>query len=344
MSLPNDLIDYILSFLQSDLDTLQKCAQSHSTLHKLSERYFYADIVLRDHFGREGILTIEFMQLLAKRPDIAKHVRCLTVRMSYGTSPTGYHIKGVASLLPTFSGLTNFIIKGSYLYDCPFKSKITWPHLHGMFQEAFLDFLHTQGKKKVTVCDAVGFPLSLLNNCENVRMTLHRCKDTQYDNESTEDVSLSCRKPFEHLSLVCCSETCLKSTTAWLQTRSLRSLEYQGWPQSNDKEIRQSLPRVLVACSHSLTNLCLHIEDHCTSSIKSKPIGSKLKSPIAIYQFKLHMESPTTLQYTIKTIFASFHSHSLAYATLNSLRSRQTPGSPATRQELPCHGLAFRPS
>ena len=271
MSLPTDLIDYILSFLQSDLDTLQNCAQSHPTLHKLSERYFYADIILRDHFEDEGILTIEFMQLLAKRPDIAKHVRCLTVRMSYGTSHTGYHIKGVASLLPTFSGLTNFIIKGGGPYDCSF----SWPHLHGMFQEAFLDFLHTQGKKRVTVRDAVGFPLSLLNNCENVRMTLHWCKDTQYDNKSTENVSLPCRKPFEHLSLLCCYETCLKSTTAWLQTHSLRSLEYQGWHlQSRDKAISQSLLRVLVACSNSLTNLCLHIENHCTSSNRNPLVQS----------------------------------------------------------------------
>jgi len=50
MSLPTDLVDYILSFLHSDLITLKTCTQSRSTLSKLSKCYIYANITLHDDF------------------------------------------------------------------------------------------------------------------------------------------------------------------------------------------------------------------------------------------------------------------------------------------------------
>ena len=264
MSLPNDLVDYTLSFLQSDLVTLKKCAQSHPALSKLSERYIYADITLCDDLENSRVSTSRFTKVLAKRPDIAKYVRGLTVvcvvreTLFEQKVATDSHLQSVARLLPTFSGLTKLEIVGNG------SSLFMWHELPDRFHEAFLHFLHAQGKKKVTICHAVRFPLSSLNNCRNVRMILDECEDTQYDKESTEDALLSRPGPFEHLSVLRCSKTCLENTTAWLQMHGLRSLEYQrGW--ENDEEILWAL------CSDSLKKLCLHTSYHCTSSVAKFP-------------------------------------------------------------------------
>ena len=277
MSLSNDLVDHILSFLHSDLVTLKKCAQSHPMLSKLSERYIYADITLRDdlEYTRVPCLpTSGFTKVLAKRPDVAKHVRSVTVRVRVvdGTffdqkAATDSHLESVARLLPTFSGLTKLKIEGSDRSHRFF----TWHELPDSFREAFLHFLHAQGKKKVAIHEAARFPLSLLNNCENVKMTFIACDDMQYDRESTENVLLSRLGPFEHLSLLYCSKTSQENTTAWLQTRGLRSLECEV---GGGKEIGEFVPRALVACSTSLTHLCLHTDHHCTSSIANFQIHS----------------------------------------------------------------------
>ena len=262
MSLSNDILDYILSFLQSDLVTLKTCAKSHPTLSKLSERYIYAEVTLCDDRDTEGIRSSEFTEIVDKSPDIAKHVRSLTVLVVHGTLLEEYvphvHVVRVACLLPMFSGLTDLKIKGIDRSNC-----FGWPELPVMFQEAFLNFLHTRGKKTVTICRSSCFPLSLLNDCENV--TMDHCKDTQYDKESTKDALLPCPGPFERLSLLRCSRACLESTVAWLQRHSLHSLEFDGEWAIDDVGV--FLPRALVACSNSLTKLCLDIGILCTSSI-----------------------------------------------------------------------------
>jgi len=262
MCFPDDVVDYILSFLQSDLYTLKQCAQSHSTLSKLSERHIYANVILCDDFFavRHSIATSEFIKILGSWPGIAKHVRSLTIRVeTHGQMLMSEHLCGVASLLPTFSGLNDLEIK-------TFNGCFSWPRLPCMFHQSFLDFLRSQGKKKVWICGAQHFPLSLLDTCKNVKVTLDKCEYTQYDKGSnTKDMSL---EPFEHLSLLRCSEACLESVIAWPRIRSLHSLEYRvGWC---GEEPRNILPRMIVACSNSLTNFCLDINYYCASPI-AKP-------------------------------------------------------------------------
>ena len=239
MSLSTDLVDYILSFLQSDLVTLKTCAQSHPTLSKLSERYIYANVTLHDDLDTldplklEGLRTSEFTQILAKRPDIANHVRGLSVRVISAWDSgefeefeaTSSHLNSVASLLPTLSGLTKLAIRGDYQSWLPF----SWHTLPEAFHQAFLHFLHAQFMKDVFIYNAEFFPLSLLNNCRNVRATLDSCEETRYDSEkSTEDMLLSCPGTFEHLTIRHCSPTCLKNIIGWMQIHSLRSLKFKG--------------------------------------------------------------------------------------------------------------------
>ena len=312
MSLPNDLVDYILSFLQSDPVTLKKCAQSHPTLDQLSERYIYANITLCDDLDpSKDLRSSEFTRILAKRPDIAKHVRSLTVRVSGNLGLEQdktrlSHLDSAAFLLPALSGLTKLTIQerpeGWFHFS--------WQILPETFHQAFLHFIHAQGKKEVSICDVSFFPLSWLNNCKNVRVTLEQCEETQYDRESTKDMLLSYPEPFEHLSVRYCSETCLENTTAWLQTHNLRSLEYK-LGRGGVEESRTFLPQALVACSNSLTNLCLDIDHYCTSSVAEPQIRL----------FKADVHLPVQTSYAISNNSAIYNQNVVRFPfTLTSLR------------------------
>jgi len=277
MSLPIDVVDYTLSFLHSDRVTLKTCAQSHPTLSRLSERYIYANVILHDDLDKfdplEDLRTSEFTQIIAKTPDIAHHVRNLTICVTDKPVPeqgqaTSSHLDTVASLLATFSGLTKLTIKGNAQNPLPF----SWSTLPETFHQAFLHFLHRQAMKDVVIFHAAFFPLALLNNCKYVRATLDKCEETQYDNEeSTEDMLLPSSHParaFEHLSIRHCSQTCRENIAAWVETHNLRSLKYKGL--RGVSEIRNFIPEVLFACSNSLTELHLDVEDYCKSIAQKK--------------------------------------------------------------------------
>jgi len=47
MALPAELLDHILSFLQSDPETLKTCSESHPSLSQLAEPYLYAHVLLK---------------------------------------------------------------------------------------------------------------------------------------------------------------------------------------------------------------------------------------------------------------------------------------------------------
>ncbi len=90
MSFPNDLLDYILSFLQSDTYTLEKCTRSHPVLSKIAERHIYAEITLYDdpHPKVECCTTHNFTQILASKPEVVDYIRSLTIYLKdYGNSP-----------------------------------------------------------------------------------------------------------------------------------------------------------------------------------------------------------------------------------------------------------------
>jgi hypothetical protein len=97
------------------------------------------------------------------------------------------------------------------------------------------------------------------------RVTLKCCKETQYHNKlmEPEDEVLLDTVPFEHLSIQRCSKTCPQNIVPWAKMHALHSLEYISYYDWDSGIFFQPL---LVACSHSLTDLHIHISD-CTSSI-----------------------------------------------------------------------------
>ena len=257
--IPDDIVDHILDFLRSDLYILNRCAQSHPRLSKLSERHIFANVILSDdfHLYRDSLIlaTSKFIKILSKRPIIAKHVRSLSVHVSdIGQESWTEHLCGVASLLPTLSGLNSFQLKST-------NGMSSWRKLPCMFYQPLLDFLHRQGKKEVSIFGVRYFPLSLLNISKDVTVKLDKCEYTQCDDESsTMDAYL---EALEHFSIIRCSDKCLESILAWPRIHSLRSLEYKaGW---SAEEPVNFLPKMVVACSSSLTNFCLHFSYHCGS-------------------------------------------------------------------------------
>jgi len=270
LPLPTDVVDLILGFFQADLVTLKTCAQSHPTLSKLSERHIYAKITLHDDLDSDKIdplagslRTTEFTQILDKSPDIANHVRSLKIYVNNEEEPkqleeaTVSHLNSVASILPTFLGLTKIAIEGTPRS----RTILSWHTLPETFRQVFLNILHVQDMKEVSISCITFFPLSLLDNCKNrnVKVTLDMCQETRCDRKSKE------RGSFEHLSVENYSGTYVEGIMAWIQTHGLRSLKFvplyrQVW------QYRLLLPPFLAACSSTLTNLDVGIEDeHCTS-------------------------------------------------------------------------------
>ena len=258
--LPNDVIDHILSFLQSDVDTLKICAQTHPILSDLSERYIYADLTLlddRDYFATStGLRTRDFVQILANKSTIANHVRSLeVVCVSEDPGPkqhemTCSHLDGVASLLPMLTGLTRFMFGGRSIFD----PRIEWHAMTETFRQAFLHHLHSQD---IVIRYVSFFPMASLNDRRNVRLSLEYCEETQYDGNSQ-----SYPVPFDHISIMGCSEMCLYNIASWVKSHGLRSLKCSHYLFAD------SFRQLLDACSNSLTNLYL-FDSGCTSSISS---------------------------------------------------------------------------
>ncbi len=259
MSLPTDVVDYILSLLQSDIATLQTCAQSHPTLSELSECYIYANITLHDDdkyiVNQEGhrLRIRKFAQIITKNPNITNHVRSLKVYVAQNVYPElpkamASYLNIVASTLPTFSRLKKITLSGFGRSSC-----ISWRTLPETFCQAFQRLLHVQHMRDVSIFYASFLPLSLLNNCKT-RLTLHFCIDGQYDKGSIEDQPY---QPLEHLSIQCCYET-MKKITSWVQLRSLRSLRLT---LDEPSEFKDFLPQLLAACWIWTLggNLCSHL-------------------------------------------------------------------------------------
>jgi len=259
MFLPTDVVDYILSFVQSDITTLDTCSRSHPTLSKLSERYIYAKVTLHNNnciVNPDGLTKeiSKFAQIIAKNPNIAKHVRNLKVYVD-NIDPKKYkataaYLNNVASMLPTFSQLKKITLSGFGRGSC-----MSWHTLPVTFCQAFQCLLRVQCID-VSILYAHFLPLSLLNDCRTLRLTLHFCLDIQYDKGSIEDQPY---QPLEHLCIQYCYEE-MEKITSWVQLRSSRSLRVT---LDEESEFKDFLPQLLAACSSTLIKLDLDIAQLC---------------------------------------------------------------------------------
>ena len=248
MSLPTDIVDYILSF--SQVSALESCAQSHPILSKLVERHLYSTIILHDeplspHVHHLCLRISQLTKRLSDNAHVANYVRNLTIYVNSDlrlVRPT--NLEDILPIMPMFSQLRKVTFS-----DYTGRG-LSWQRLSMKFRSAFFNTLNQQPLKDVSIGHISGFPLSLLDNCETVRsLTLYRCSYVHHEG--------ALHKPgpatLESLSIRDCDKTSLRNIIAWVRTRRVRSLEFL--------QRFELFPQLLSGCVNSLTDLTLDFEN-----------------------------------------------------------------------------------
>ena len=256
MSLPTDVLDVILSFLQEDHTTLKACLESHPILSQLAERYSYAHITVDENATIESEIQfdVKLAVVLSRKPHIAKYVRSLEIKIgSYSFSQDLPTILSSDSLpcLTTIALSSSGCVPGS----------IGWQSLPESFRVAFIaSFNNLPSISSVSIVWISGFPLSALNGCNKVKdLTLDgwSCRDGV--NITPEDVNGPLR--LEALSIKHCDRQSLERLITWAPTRHLRVLELSRLDPCDCAKI----PELLSKCSNSLTSLNVDLGTHCAS-------------------------------------------------------------------------------
>jgi len=252
MSLPDDVLDHILSFLQSDLRALKACSQSHPKFIPLVERYLYATVTLYDNntISQNGLGTPQFMTLLSDNPHIANYIRSLEVEVTYDLIESVQYLEDIASVLRMCSLLNKITLKQIHS---------GWAALPEAFRLAFLDCLHLSSMKAVCIIYVYGFPLTALEYAKNLKQLTLRGWAPDHDfipERSTYPL-------LEDLSVQDCGGITLEKIIIWVQAQNLRSLEFLG-PCDTTREV-WLLQSLLSSCSNTLVNLNLDIWTGCKS-------------------------------------------------------------------------------
>ena len=258
MSLPDDVLDYIFSFLQSDFRALKACAQSHPKIIPLVERHLYANIelvqvantVTTETSGHDVRTVDSFVGLLSDKPHIANYVRSLDIAVALDVTKW---LENLASILRMCSLLNKITFRSS---TQPTGELLEWVSLPENFRQAFLDCLHLPSMQAVSITLVSGFPMSALNHSKSVK-SLTLCGWTPGPDFIVETP----RYPLlEDLAIQDCSREAVGQIITWVQPRNLRSLEVLL--ASHDTE---QLSRFFPSCSNTLTNLILDIKNKCKS-------------------------------------------------------------------------------
>ena len=168
MALPVEILDHILSFLQSDPAALRACSESHPSLSQLAESHLYSQIVFKVNASFSYQTYSVFANLLSKRPDIAQAIRDLKIQV-YAHPSTERNVvrllEEISSILPML-----LVLKRISLYSYS-TQKFGWPELPRNFRVAFLKCLRLPSMQGISLIYLTDFPFtSLLNNeCKTIK-------------------------------------------------------------------------------------------------------------------------------------------------------------------------------
>ena len=151
MTLPAELLDYILSFLQSDPATLKTCSETHPSLCQLAEPYIYSHILLTTDDE-----STDLIDTLSKRPYIVNYIRSLEIDVGGGHgTETQRRLEEIATILP------NLLALREITFDHSPSSAFVWA---GQLPLAWLDCcLRLQSMRDVCITHVVCFSFLLLN-------------------------------------------------------------------------------------------------------------------------------------------------------------------------------------
>ena len=251
MSLPAEILDHILSFLQPDTTALETCSESHPSLCQLAEPYLYSDILLDTYEQRSKPANLT--ELLSKRPYIAHYVRSLGIRVR----EPHRRLEEISTILPHLLALRRITLDHRSLH-------FGWEAQPESFRLAFLNCLRLQSMQDVCIKDVAGFPfMSALNGeCKSIRsLTVHRGRPyknpSQISGLDLDGPFTNQGLPLKALRLARCQPHFLEGFVPWFTTcrSQLQSLEFF----SSDGGCYDSLPKLLTWSSGSLTSLDLFL-------------------------------------------------------------------------------------
>ena len=210
MALPTELLDHILSFLQSDKAALRACAESHPLLSQLTEPYLYAHISLwtclqhpnSNHFG-----TSKLARLLSDSPRVVHYIRKLDISI-YGKylSTVDHRLKEISAFLPRLLELTSISLSSTY----------SWERLPAYFCQAFWTALRSPSVQHVSISRVINFPLLNVLTREECKITQLTIHDRFYYNWSQSiRTTTKWSSPLESLCLKNCDRWFLNNVTTW---------------------------------------------------------------------------------------------------------------------------------
>lgn len=268
---PLDILDYILSFLQSDPDTLIACSKVHYTLTHLVERHLYAHITFdRDSFyycNSWNSKKLDLLEILSENPHIADCIHNLDICISL--SSLSLSLEDISSALPLLSQLQRIKLALT-------GANVHWISLPQRFRCAFINCLRLPSMKEVYIDGETDFPLAVFNDCKAIKkLTLHKLLGCHYHGPETH----SAYPQLDVLSIFYCNRCCLSNIIPWTEAHLSRlcSLKLR---LSHEDDLSM-LPTILKSCSNTLTDLDLELGFSCTCfTIISSQIHNDVDSPV----------------------------------------------------------------
>jgi len=228
MALPAELLDHILSFLQSDPETLKSCSESHSPLSQLAEPYLYHHVLFKTDESEQLFKPENLAELLSKRPYIAHYIRSLEIRVGGSLNKKARQrcLEEISTILPYLLAL-----KVVTLNHAP-SPRIGWEAQPESFRQAFLDCLRLQTMQDICIKQVYSFPFgSALNGrCKSIRsLTVSggiwqsSSNPPQIYNLDLDGLLTNQGLPLKSLCIKSCGECLLRGFAAWFATSSGKS-------------------------------------------------------------------------------------------------------------------------
>jgi len=174
--LPAEILDRIFSFLQNDRAALTSCSAAHPYLYSLVERYLFVHLFIyiegihaRHPSAIYGIPVSRLSRCLSERPNLANHVRSVTIDGRIYSRSSNKAFQELSTILPSIQRAESVSLRN-----------IQWLRLPESFRSALLDCLQTPHMEEIHLRDGTDFPLTLLDDCRNIKCLKLDSSDCSY--------------------------------------------------------------------------------------------------------------------------------------------------------------------
>jgi hypothetical protein len=239
--LPVEILDHILSYLDTDHVALKTCLRAHPVFSDLVKRYLYAHIAVlnKPTVNSHGLNPEQLAKLLLSNVCVADYVHSLHMTVStFGNNQW----QEMEWILPKFRQLQKISLTVA--------EQGAWFSVHKDVREAFMNCLRLPSTVEVSILRAHGFPLYAFADCGFKKLTLNG-----NFNPSSRTLSLPCLESLSiHKGWPCSPEFFSSANIP-----KLRSLDFRPY-RPNDFG---TLPQLLQRCSNTLTSLELDFGINC---------------------------------------------------------------------------------